>query len=164
MVNTQNTPSEHAHVTDLQGGNLYPDIVPEQEPPAYIASTSPMNQAGSEAVPLTSGDHKKPLPDSPTHAPTPLMSPPVVYLPPAIPIEELRTEPAVILCPHCNTLSLTRIRHKNGAANWLSCIGMLLLGITALGVCLVPFCITSLKDVIHECGHCHQVVGKYKRI
>ena len=47
--------------------------------------------------------------------------------------------------------------------NWVACGGVALLG-CVLGCCLVPFCITELKDSVHYCASCGRLLGKKEAV
>ncbi|RUS20623.1 hypothetical protein BC937DRAFT_94771 [Endogone sp. FLAS-F59071] len=142
--------------------NIYPAIPATAHdtvdtPPPY---DGPSNAAGpaSGAAPRTQsyGTYSK-LPSQDNN-------PPIVILPAPIPVEHLKDTPAVVVCPHCNQCILTITEAHTGSATWLSALGLFILGATAWGCCLVPFCIPGLKDVIHVCNNCHQAIARYSRL
>lgn len=79
------------------------------------------------------------------------------------PIPLLTIESSMIKCPHCGKDGPTIIDHKTGVITYLSCITIAALGFL-FGCCLIPFCVNSLKDVVHKCSSCRQVVATYERL
>lgn len=70
-------------------------------------------------------------------------------------------EPVIVKCPHCNQTGVTTVRKQSGVMIWVSAIVCCLIG---MGPCaLVPWCIKDLKDTIHECHYCGNVVAVVKR-
>lgn len=63
--------------------------------------------------------------------------------------------PVRIFCPVCQTSIRTQVTHTIGLGTWL--IALLLCLLPPL--CLVPFFIRSLKDTLHYCPHCGNLVG-----
>ena len=68
-----------------------------------------------------------------------------------------------VYCHHCNTLMWTQTHTSVGAANWLVCAGIALVGCW-FGCCFIPFCIDGLKDYTHNCGHCGKTLKVIKPI
>ncbi|RIB17206.1 LITAF-like zinc ribbon domain-containing protein [Gigaspora rosea] len=89
--------------------------------------------------------------------------PDTVVLSPAVSIYDLRSHPAVTCYPHCNQIVLTKTNFKIGTANLLSSLGLFIIGVTMWGCCLIPLCITDLKDCIHSCPHCDRIMARYSR-
>jgi len=69
----------------------------------------------------------------------------------------------LVQCPNCRAEIMTRTNHDSGVLTWLMCAGLCLIGCDA-GCCLIPFCLDSCKDVIHECPNCNYQIGKRKLI
>uniref|UniRef100_A0A7S3JPA4 LITAF domain-containing protein n=1 Tax=Euplotes harpa TaxID=151035 RepID=A0A7S3JPA4_9SPIT len=70
-------------------------------------------------------------------------------------------EPVIVKCPHCNQTGVTTVRKQNGMLVYASSVICCLVG---MGPCaLVPWCIGDLKDCIHECHFCGNVVAVVKR-
>ncbi|RUS24693.1 hypothetical protein BC938DRAFT_473220 [Jimgerdemannia flammicorona] len=67
-----------------------------------------------------------------------------------------------ILLPDTSTIPCIPI--NTGSATWLSALGLFILGATAWGCCLVPFCIPGLKDVVHVCTNCRHAIARYSRL
>ena len=74
-----------------------------------------------------------------------------------------REIPVQMRCPNCQQDITTHTRYKIGLLTWLAVGAMFIFG-HALCLCLIPFCINSLKDVVHICPICNHVCGKYDRI
>jgi len=71
--------------------------------------------------------------------------------------------PVAMTCPFCQASIVTSTVYTNGTLTWIACGGVALMG-GWLGCCLVPFCMDSLKDVIHNCPNCQKQVGVYRRV
>lgn len=70
-------------------------------------------------------------------------------------------DPVVIKCPHCNQTGVTTVRKQNGLLVYASSVICCLVG---MGPCsLIPWCIKDLKDCVHECHFCGNVVANVKR-
>ncbi|CAG9326314.1 unnamed protein product [Blepharisma stoltei] len=65
-------------------------------------------------------------------------------------------EPIQVTCPYCHHTALTRIERTPGMMVWMMCL--ILLCLFPFCSCL-PFCIPSLFDVNHYCGHCSKRLG-----
>ncbi|CAH1763637.1 13743_t:CDS:2 [Entrophospora sp. SA101] len=87
-----------------------------------------------------------------------------VILSQPVSIKELKDEPTMTTCPHCNAIVLSRVKFEPGSATWLSSLGLFFFGITSCCCCLVPFCINDLKDCIHSCPNCNKAMAKYSRL
>ncbi|XP_058233439.1 uncharacterized protein LOC131344906 isoform X2 [Hemibagrus wyckioides] len=62
-----------------------------------------------------------------------------------------------ILCPHCQQYVTTEVRTVIGNTTWLVCLACSFLCCIA-GCCLLPFCISSFKDVQHKCPKCRSLL------
>ncbi|XP_016392390.1 lipopolysaccharide-induced tumor necrosis factor-alpha factor homolog [Sinocyclocheilus rhinocerous] len=91
---------------------------------------------------------------------SPLVSVQTVYVQPGLAFGSV---PVQAHCPVCSQNVITRLEHTSGALAWLSCAGLAIFG-CIYGCCLIPFCVDSLKDVIHHCPNCSSVLGVHKRI
>lgn len=67
------------------------------------------------------------------------------------------------VCPACHATVSTSTVYKPGAMCILLCVVLCLFGLV-LGCCLIPFCIDSVKDVIHKCPNCGAVIARYNRL
>ena len=72
-------------------------------------------------------------------------------------------KPVQCTCPHCNAVIVSRIERKTGLLVWLI-FGILLLFGCWLGCCLIPFCVTDIKDVEHYCPQCGMLIGERRRL
>ena len=64
-----------------------------------------------------------------------------------------------IRCQFCHCNVQTEIKQEVGYGSYLACIGICAVG-CLFGCCLVPFYCDDLKDVVHYCSNCEEVVGK----
>ncbi|RIA97288.1 LITAF-like zinc ribbon domain-containing protein [Glomus cerebriforme] len=85
--------------------------------------------------------------------------PQTVILSPVVNLSALRTLPAMTVCPHCHRTVLSVIRYESGGCTWLCCLALSFFS----PLCFIPFCVTDLKDVIHNCPNCHKIMAKYCR-
>ncbi|XP_046546153.1 lipopolysaccharide-induced tumor necrosis factor-alpha factor homolog, partial [Haliotis rubra] len=74
-----------------------------------------------------------------------------------------RRTPALIICQHCNATVTTTVDDETSTLQWIVCFFMCLFGCFLL-CCLIPFCISDLKDARHSCPNCKQVVGKFSQV
>ncbi|VDL60765.1 unnamed protein product [Hymenolepis diminuta] len=80
----------------------------------------------------------------------------------AEPLTHHRT-PTLTTCPSCGAEVVSNVSYKNGLCVWLSCVGCAAVG-GILGCCLIPFHITSFKDVDHTCPSCSYRLGVCKAL
>ncbi|XP_078596591.1 LITAF domain-containing protein-like [Branchiostoma floridae x Branchiostoma japonicum] len=73
-------------------------------------------------------------------------------------------EPVQLQCPHCNATVRTDTQMVTGAVTWLVCFVLIVMIIGLIGVCFVPFCVDSTKDVRHTCPNCKNHLGTYHRL
>ncbi|XP_068687660.1 LITAF domain-containing protein-like [Montipora capricornis] len=71
--------------------------------------------------------------------------------------------PVPMTCPNCRATIVTSTDYVTGTLTWLACLGLCVVGCDA-GCCLIPFCVDSMKDVIHTCPSCGTQVGVYRRM
>jgi len=64
-------------------------------------------------------------------------------------------------CPHCKATIQTGTRYELGTLAWLACFGLWL--ITGC-CCWIPFVVNGMKDVIHFCPNCNNVLGRFNRM
>ncbi|XP_046330073.1 lipopolysaccharide-induced tumor necrosis factor-alpha factor homolog [Haliotis rufescens] len=69
---------------------------------------------------------------------------------------------ARVQCPYCHAQVVTSTTHQVGTCTWAAACIICLLGCWA-GCCLIPFCVDSTKDVIHQCPNCKNQLGAYRR-
>lgn len=103
----------------------------------------------------------------------PQQPPPVVVTTQPVPMytnpaRMFRDVPVPVKCMYCSADIVTATSFETGMLTWLACGMILLIGLGIpllwLGCCFIPFCIPSLKDVIHTCPNCNQMVGRYNRL
>ncbi|RXM32442.1 Lipopolysaccharide-induced tumor necrosis factor-alpha factor-like [Acipenser ruthenus] len=70
--------------------------------------------------------------------------------------------PVQLLCPGCQQSILTNMESTSGTMTYLACGALFLFG-CVFGCCLIPFCVDGLKDSIHTCPNCKNVLGVHKR-
>ncbi|KAM4624526.1 uncharacterized protein ACJ7VT_005378 [Polymixia lowei] len=80
-----------------------------------------------------------------------------------IPVEGLGMTPAYTQCPSCEEVITTETIKTMSVAMWILCCMSSMLGCVA-GCCLIPFFVDSLKDVSHQCPHCHAVINTFERL
>eukprot|EP01115_Flamella_aegyptia_P008861 TRINITY_DN37091_c0_g1_i1.p1 TRINITY_DN37091_c0_g1~~TRINITY_DN37091_c0_g1_i1.p1 ORF type:complete len:161 (-),score=37.55 TRINITY_DN37091_c0_g1_i1:154-579(-) len=66
-------------------------------------------------------------------------------------------------CQFCGNHVVTEVRYETGTLTWIAAGGLVLLG-CIFGCCLIPFCVDSMKDPVHVCPACHNVVGRKNRV
>ncbi|TRZ04276.1 hypothetical protein DNTS_003228 [Danionella cerebrum] len=71
--------------------------------------------------------------------------------------------PVQVFCHACTQNVITRIEYSSGTLTWLSCAGLAIFG-CIYGCCLIPFCLESLKDVVHRCPNCSTALGVHRRL
>ncbi|CEI67491.1 hypothetical protein FVEN_g5594 [Fusarium venenatum] len=117
-------------------------------------------------------DYSSPLAQPPlTNQPT---SPPATHqpqgqdggFPPAqqqnyqsMPIQNLQSQSAPVVCPSCGVRAMTVTKAESGGMMHAVAAGVCFF--TCLGC--IPYCISSLKDVHHQCGNCNMPLADYHR-
>eukprot|EP01130_Rhizamoeba_saxonica_P001830 TRINITY_DN11665_c0_g1_i1.p1 TRINITY_DN11665_c0_g1~~TRINITY_DN11665_c0_g1_i1.p1 ORF type:complete len:156 (-),score=31.32 TRINITY_DN11665_c0_g1_i1:52-471(-) len=66
-------------------------------------------------------------------------------------------------CPHCTQVVTTTVNRVTGNMTYLAAAGLFFFG-CILGCCLIPFFMDDMKDSVHSCPNCHQVVGVVRRM
>ena len=69
--------------------------------------------------------------------------------------------PVSMVCPHCRNQVVTVVSYEPGNLTWLACFGLFFFTLCCFWI---PFCIKSMKDVVHRCPRCGFVLGKYQRL
>ncbi|XP_042576004.1 lipopolysaccharide-induced tumor necrosis factor-alpha factor homolog [Cyprinus carpio] len=141
---------------------------PQYPPMPYAPAPAP--------APAPALDMKTSVPPYPTQAYCPMYPPPPAQqgqpvTSPVVSVQTVYVQPGLVFgsvpvqahCPVCSQNVITRLEHTSGALAWLSCAGLAIFG-CIYGCCLIPFCVDSLKDVIHHCPNCSSVLGVHKRI
>ncbi|XP_060799118.1 U11/U12 small nuclear ribonucleoprotein 25 kDa protein isoform X1 [Neoarius graeffei] len=84
----------------------------------------------------------------------------IVEKPPSYPapqiileINKLSRYPSQTQCPYCEQYITTEVSTVIGNTTWLMCLASAFIGCIA-GCCLIPFCISEFKDVVHKCPKC----------
>ncbi|KAI8899973.1 LITAF-like zinc ribbon domain-containing protein [Globomyces pollinis-pini] len=72
-----------------------------------------------------------------------------------------RKSPVAFTCPFCHQQGMSIVDKEAGLGTWLIAGGTCLI---CFCCACVPFFIDDLKDTIHKCPNCHQVVGENKLI
>ncbi|ORY99613.1 LITAF-like zinc ribbon domain-domain-containing protein [Lobosporangium transversale] len=162
-----------------------PFIQPNNVPSAPGSSTVPNNlypqlhspvpqHPYQPTYPKLNDTSKPPPPMTPFYAPAPphqhqgqqahSMGSPLILMKSPGRIEDLKSQPGVVVCQHCHHLVLTETAPESGSCTYLGILGLLLAGVTSCGCCLLPLCITSMKDMMHSCPNCHEDIGLYSRL
>jgi len=68
----------------------------------------------------------------------------------ATPLASLGQGPTPVDCPACGTRAMTRVLYESGNTTYAWALGLCI--VFCLGC--IPFCMNSLKDVVHMCGNC----------
>ncbi|EDO33373.1 predicted protein, partial [Nematostella vectensis] len=71
--------------------------------------------------------------------------------------------PVSMNCPTCHATIVTATDYVTGTLTWLACFGLCIIGCD-LGCCFIPFCVDSMKDVVHTCPNCRSQVGVFRRM
>lgn len=66
--------------------------------------------------------------------------------------------PVAMICPHCHEQTITKISHECSTISHMLALGCCMVGLW-FGCCLIPYCITSIKDVKHNCSKCGTFLG-----
>ena len=70
--------------------------------------------------------------------------------------------PVQVVCPNGGHLITTNVAYRNGTLTYL--LAALLCFIVGPICALIPFCVNSVKDVVHTCPEDGTVIGVYKRM
>lgn len=86
----------------------------------------------------------------------------VVTQPVASFVMAVRESPVRITCPNCNADVITATEYEVNWVPWVACVFLVFFG-CFLGCCLIPFCLDSLKDVVHKCPNCKHQISVWRR-
>lgn len=89
---------------------------------------------------------------------------PGFIVPPPQPViaTELGDTPRRMVCPNCRNEVLTSIESECSIVQHIACFVMCITGVCTICSCL-PYCMSSLGTVRHECPNCHAHLGSYSR-
>ncbi|XP_026190165.1 uncharacterized protein LOC34620438, partial [Cyclospora cayetanensis] len=71
--------------------------------------------------------------------------------------------PTQTLCPHCSKAITTTVRFKRSCLGISSCIASFIF-LGWIGFCLGPLLWVALRDAVHECPHCRNLVYRRSRV
>ncbi|KAI1053767.1 hypothetical protein LB507_007435 [Fusarium sp. FIESC RH6] len=77
----------------------------------------------------------------------------------SMPIQNLQSQSAPVVCPSCGVRAMTVTKAESGGMTHAIAAGVCFF--TCLGC--IPYCISSLKDVHHQCGNCNMPLADYHR-
>ncbi|KAI5089795.1 lipopolysaccharide-induced tumor necrosis factor-alpha factor-like, partial [Silurus meridionalis] len=74
----------------------------------------------------------------------------------------MKSLPAATFCRFCQQQVVTVTKPINGVLTWIV-VGTLFFCLI-WPFCLIPFCVSSCKDIKHTCPRCNNVLHTYKRV
>jgi lipopolysaccharide-induced tumor necrosis factor-alpha factor len=77
----------------------------------------------------------------------------------SMPIQNLQSQSAPVVCPSCGVRAMTVTKAESGGMTHAIAAGVCFFA--CLGC--IPYCISSLKDVHHQCGNCNMPLADYHR-
>ncbi|KAH7255273.1 LITAF-like zinc ribbon domain-containing protein [Fusarium redolens] len=77
----------------------------------------------------------------------------------SLPLQSLQSQSAPVVCPACGVRAMTITTEESGG--FVHAIAALVCFFTCCGC--IPYCISSLKDVHHQCGNCKMPIADYHR-
>lgn len=80
---------------------------------------------------------------------------------PVIPVDSLGPNPEITRCPSCEEVVFTETRRTVGEATWMCCCLCALTGCVA-GCCIIPFFMSRLKSVHHQCPQCRANIHTHR--
>ncbi|XP_072513034.1 LITAF domain-containing protein-like [Salminus brasiliensis] len=105
--------------------------------------------------------HPAPQPVNIFHVSSPAA--PVTQQPASVVIQPNLTDiPGRMKCKYCSKEVVTVTKPVNGAITWTVFGVLLLLGIWPC--CVIPFFVSSCKDIEHSCPSCTNIIFIYKRM
>ncbi|KAF4462862.1 litaf-like zinc finger domain-containing [Fusarium albosuccineum] len=148
----------------------HPAVV-SQQPPEVSREQAPPNYENREfSSPLAQPPLTNPSSPPPTHQyggsyqQDPNGFPPQTHAPQqqglsSIPIQNLQSQSAPVVCPSCNARAMTVTTPESGGLTHAIAAAVCL--VSCLGC--IPYCISSLKDVHHKCGNCGIPLADFHR-
>ncbi|KAF4448178.1 litaf zinc finger protein [Fusarium austroafricanum] len=143
------TPPEQTHPAQHA-----PDVNQQQPPPDYENRdfSSPLAQP-----PLTNPPSSHQVPQQNAY-PQPQPQAQQQHLN-SVPIQNLQSQSAPVVCPNCGVRSMTVTENESGGM--MHAVAAVVCFVSCLGC--IPYLISSLKDVHHQCGNCHMPLATYHR-
>jgi lipopolysaccharide-induced tumor necrosis factor-alpha factor len=124
-----------------------------------------VDEAGPAAPKYEAEQQTREVPPPPYISQEPPKTPGVASPPPnTVPLDHLGAESSNVHCPECGYIGPSEVKHKVGGATILSIAGLFFLGCTVFGCCLLPLCISGLKDAEHRCPRCRNELATYARL
>jgi lipopolysaccharide-induced tumor necrosis factor-alpha factor len=71
------------------------------------------------------------------------------------------SSPVQMVCPYCKNTVVTSTHYDTGAMVWLVCLALFFFTFCCF---FIAFLINDLKDVVHTCPNCRNVVGRCSRL
>lgn len=99
----------------------------------------------------------------PSKVQTQPMGPTIIVQPPCL--TSLGSCPSSCFCPTCHTIVITRCEYTNSSNSWLICMILFFAGFCFLlpwFLCWIPFCMDSMKTVVHRCPQCGSHLGTHQ--
>uniref|UniRef100_H2LX97 LITAF domain-containing protein n=1 Tax=Oryzias latipes TaxID=8090 RepID=H2LX97_ORYLA len=130
------------------------------EPPSYEEISQ---QPPALVIPVSNPPaYTPPSPSTPPPAYGDGQTVAVVSQPSPVPIivSCLRESPGLVVCPHCQELVTTKVKHVAGKQAWGICMTLTLL---FCGFCLIPFAVPHCQDVAHFCPGCKKKIYVFER-
>jgi len=139
-------PDQQAPYPGQQQQNMYPGQ--EQQAP----------YPGQPQQNMYPGQQMPPPAYSPPNPKVVVISQPGVVTPVIVSFGEF---PILMTCPFCQAQIQTATRYEPGTFAWIVCI---LLFFFTYCFCWLPFVINGMKDVVHSCPNCKNVIGRFNRM
>ncbi|KAF4436861.1 litaf zinc finger [Fusarium acutatum] len=149
MENPTPNPEHHQHHAhhSLEDANRKPSSKKSIEFSSPLAQPPVTN---SPPAHLKGDDHKDPL--EPELKGQRLLS---------VPLDELKSTSAPVVCPRCEVRAMTITKVQSGSVTHASA-GILCICSAAL-LAWIPYCISGLKNVLHYCGNCKLLLAEWHR-
>lgn len=140
--------NEQAPPYSPEPATYYP---PQPLPPPTFDSKAPFN--GQQNYQSVGG--------APAPMPPPMVAGQVVMVATDVRMSRM---PVQMKCPHCEEQIVTRTTLVSSMAQWLIALFICLLGGWVFCLCLIPYCMESLKDVQHDCPKCGRPIATCKQM